>query len=66
MVRVCLSVPYSWQSGFFSFTECVGVSQLVSGFLIDGIAQCAAVDLMCPWEGVSSGAFYVAILDWNL
>lgn len=66
MVRVCISVSYSCQSGFFSFIECVGVIQLVSGFLTDGIVQCIAVDLMYPWEEVSSGAFNVAILDWNL
>ena len=29
--------------GIFSLTQCVGVTQLVSGFLLEGIALCVAV-----------------------
>lgn len=35
------------------------------GFLLGGIPLCAAVDLVCPWEEVSSGASYVSILNRN-
>ena len=48
--------------GVFSFSQCVGVAQLVSGSLSEGIAPCIAVDLVCLWEDMCSGATYVAIL----
>lgn len=47
-----------------SNTQCVGVAQLVSVFLSEGIAPCVAADSVCPWEEVSLGA-YVAILVGN-
>ena len=42
--------------GVSSFTRCVGVTRLVSEFLSEGIAPCVAVDSVCLWEEVSSGA----------
>ena len=35
---------------FFSFAQCVGVTQLVSGFLSERISQCVGVDLVCLSE----------------
>lgn len=52
--------------GIFSFTQNIRVTQLVSGFLSERIASCVAVDSVCPWEKVSSGASYVTILYWKL
>ena len=47
----------------FSSVWCVGITQLVSGFLSEGIALCVAVHLVYPNEGWgSSGPFYVASL----
>lgn len=40
--------------GIFSFTRCVGVTQLVSGFLSKVIALFIAVYLVCLWEQGSS------------
>ena len=45
----------------FSFSLCVGVPQLVFGFLSEEIALCIAVTL-CLWEEEHSGTSYVAIL----
>lgn len=54
MVRECLSLSYSFWCGFFfffsSFAQCVGVTQLVSGFLSERISQCVGVDLVCLSE----------------
>lgn len=36
--------------GIFSFSLCVGVAQLVSWFLLEWIAPCIAVHLVCPSE----------------
>lgn len=53
-------LPYLFQCRFFPlFTCCVGVAQLVSGFLPEGIIPYVAVDLVCLWEKVSSGASYI-------
>lgn len=49
-----------------SFTRWVGVAQAFSGFLSEEICLYIAVDLACLWEEVSSGAFYVGILNGNL
>lgn len=51
---------------FFSFTGHVGVTQLVSEFLSEGVIPYVAVNSVCPWQKVSSGASFVAILDWKL
>ena len=51
--------------GFSSVAQCVGVTQLVSGFLSERIVQCVAIDLVCLSEEVSSGASCVAMLDQN-
>ena len=52
--------------GIFSFTQCVGVTHSVSGFLSEGSFAYGAVDSVCPWQQLNSGASYVATLDWNL
>ena len=65
MVRMRPSFSYAFQCGIFSFAPCVGVTQLASGFLSEGISPCVAVDLVCPWEEVTSGGSYVAVLDKN-
>ena len=50
---------------FLMFTSCVGVTQLFSGFLSQGIVPYVGVDLVCPLEEVSLGDSYVAILSCN-
>ena len=50
----------------FSFAQCIGATQRVSGSLSEGIALCIAVDSVCLWEEMSSGSSYVTILDQNL
>lgn len=50
---------------FFLFTQCVGVTQLVYGFLSEGGVPCVAVNLVCAWGEVSLGDSYVAIMDQN-
>lgn len=47
--------------GSLLFTQRVGVAQLVSAFLSRGIGLCAAVDSVCLWEEVGSGASRVPI-----
>lgn len=43
---------------FFSlFAQCVGATQLVSEFLLEGIVPYVAVHSVCLWEEVSSGAY---------
>ena len=51
-----------FDGGILSFPQCIGVAQLVSGSLSEGIALCAAVHSMCLWGQESSGASYVTIL----
>lgn len=41
---------------FLSFAQCVGVTQLVSGFLSEDTALYVAGDSVCPWEEMSLGA----------
>ena len=48
--------------GIFSVAQCVGVIQLVSGFLSEGIGPYVAVYLVYLWEEGKSGTFYVIIL----
>ena len=45
--------------GILLFTQCVVVTLLISGFLSEGVASCVSTGLVCPWEKVRSGAFYV-------
>ena len=45
--------------GILLFTQCVAVTLLISGFLSEGVASCVSAGLVCPWEEVRSGAFYV-------
>lgn len=43
-------IPACFVVGIFSFSLCVGVAQLVSWFLLEWIAPCIAVHLVCPSE----------------
>ena len=42
---------------FFSFPTCAGVAQLVFRPFSEEIVPRVAVDLVCPWEEVSSGSW---------
>lgn len=67
MLRSCLPLSYPFNVGFFSFAQCVGLAQLVSGFLSEEkFFSFVAIDSVCPWEEMSSGASYVTILNQNL
>lgn len=48
---------------FSSFAPCVGVAQLVLGFLSEEIIY-VAIDSLCLWEK-NSGTSYIAILNQN-
>ena len=48
---------------FFSFSTHVGVAQLVFRPFSEEIVACVAVDSVCPWEEVSSGSWWIAILS---
>ena len=51
----CVSAsPTCFNVGFYSFTQCVGATQLVMGILSVEIVLYVAVGLMCPWEEVGS------------
>lgn len=63
MMSLCLSLSCPlWCWYFLICLICSGVTELVSGFLSEGIAPCVVVHLICLWEEVSSGASYVVIL----
>ena len=64
--KIVTAFPAHFDVDFYSFTQSVGVTKLVSRFRSEGIVPCVAVDLVCPWKEVSSGASYVAIMDQNL
>lgn len=51
--------------GFFTFTKCVRIAQLVWGFFSEEIVLYVAVDSGCSWEMVSSRSLYVSILNHN-
>lgn len=40
----------SFNVDIFSVPQCITVTQLVSGFLLEEIALCVAIHLVCPWE----------------
>lgn len=63
VVRLCLSLFYLFRCGFLLIFSCV---QLVYKLFSEGIFLYDTVDLACPWEEVSSGAFYATILNWDL
>lgn len=48
--------------GIFSFSQSIGVTQTISGFLSEKNALCIAVDLVYLWEEMRSKA---SILDQN-
>lgn len=45
---------------------CVGVSQIVSGFLLELIAPCVAVQSVCLWEEASCVIILVDILSFEV
>ena len=51
--------------GIFPFAQCTDITQLVSGFLLEGIALCVTIDLVYPEKEVSLGDSYIAVLDWD-
>ena len=63
MARLCLNLSYPFRCEFFSSMWCVGVAQLVLGFLSEEIVLYVAVDLVCLWDEVSSAASYIADLN---
>ena len=51
----------------FSFTQCVGVAQVVWCFFSEEIVSYfLAEDLVCLWEEISSQSSYIAILNLPL
>lgn len=68
-VRVDESVSQPFSTHFnvyiFSLIPCIGVPRLVFQFLSEGIAPCIAVDLMCPWEKMSSGSWFCHLLQFT-
>lgn len=51
---------------FSLFTQCAGGTQLVFGFLSEGIVPYVTVDSgLESWEGVSTGTSYIIILNQN-
>ena len=61
LVRLGLCLSYLSQCG--PFILCCGVAvQVVLWFLSEGIAPYVAVDVLCPWEEMSSGSSYATIL----
>lgn len=57
--------PTHFTADVFFFTWCVGVSQLASRFLSEGVALCVGLDSVYPEGNVSSGASFVTVLDWT-
>lgn len=64
--RDCISAsPSHFDVGFFfSPFPCVGVTQLVLGLFSEQIFPYVTADLACSCEEVSSGSFYITILNW--
>ena len=50
--------------GIVSLVQCEGVTQLASGFILEGITLCVAVYSL--WKERNSGAYYADILVWSL
>lgn len=51
--QYCVSAfPNPFKVDIILFIQCVGVAQLVSGFLSEGSVLYVAVDWMYPWEEV--------------
>lgn len=65
MGRDISAFPTRFEVSIFSFPSRAGVAQLVSESLSQRIVLCVAVDLVCLWELVTSGASHVAIMDQN-
>ena len=63
VVRLCVSYSYPLGLGFFSFTQCVGVAQLVLEVFSEEIVPYVAVGLLHPLEEVNSGSSYISILN---
>lgn len=61
-MRSYLSLSH-FSVSLFSFAQFEGVGQLVFRSFSEDIVPYVAVDLVCLWEEVSSGSFYVTILN---
>lgn len=55
--------PTCFSVGIFPFAQSVGATSPISGFLLEGIFPCVAVDSVCLWEEMRSGDSYVPTLD---
>lgn len=64
--RLFLSLSYPFVCGFFLFTCCVEVTQLVSGFISEAIVFYVIGGFMCLLEVVHSEATCVAILNLKI
>ena len=47
MAKVCLNLSYRFDVGIFLFIQYTEVTQLISGFLLEGTAPCVAVNSVC-------------------
>lgn len=63
MVTVCLSLSYMFWYGYYFITQCVGVTQLASRFLSEGIVPSVARCLVSPQEEGNSAVTYVTTLE---
>lgn len=55
--------PTQFDKVLFSSVLCVVIAQADFKFFFRGNFSYKAVDSVCPWREVSSGSFYVAILN---
>ena len=62
MVWMCLSLSHLFWCDIFSLVQYIGVTQLVSGSLLEGLAPCAAVHSVTQLEEGNPGASSVATL----
>lgn len=63
IVWYCHGCVSAFPSCFNVGDVAVGLAQLFSGFLLEGVALCLAEDLLCPWKQVNSGGSCLSILD---
>lgn len=57
--EILSACPTYFNVSFFSFSQCVGLAQLVL------ISFRGIVPYVAPWVEVSSGDLYVTMLNWN-
>lgn len=59
-------LPTLKQIFFFLLAQCVRVTQLVFGCLLEEIIPYIALDLACPWEEVSLRSSYITVFNCPL